>query len=165
LIQGYIGEKNTALKLKELGSEYRVMNNRNVSSRAAAVDIDHLIVGPNGIFHIETKNWHGSIRLTEQGIERSQREHHEDPSDRLTRQAFILKELLRSNKMEANVTGIINFADPHCELEGSSPLFITVRLDKLISAITKHSAEKPLNADEVYAIVKLLEAHSKPSSR
>jgi hypothetical protein len=141
------------------------MHGRNVRSRGTAEDIDHLIVGPNGVFHIETKNWHGSIRITEQGIERSQPEHHDDPTDQLTRQAFILKELLRANKLEASVTGIINFADPHCELEGSSPLFTTVRLDQLISAITRYSVEKPLSAEEARAIVKLLEEHSKPSLR
>jgi hypothetical protein len=141
------------------------MHGRNVRSRGTAEDIDHLIVGPNGVFHIETKNWHGSIRITEQGIERSQPEHHDDPTAQLSRQAFILKELLRANKLEASVTGIINFADPHCELEGSSPLFTTVRLEQLIPAITKYSVEKPLTSEEARAIVKLLEEHSKPSLR
>jgi hypothetical protein len=141
------------------------MHSINVRSRGSAEDIDHLIVGPNGIFHIETKNWHGSIRITEQGIERSQPEHHDDPTAQLNRQAFILKELLRANKLEASVAGMINFADPHCELEGSSPLFTMVRLDQLISAITKYSTEMPLSSEEVHTIVELIKKHSKPSLR
>jgi hypothetical protein len=142
-----------------------VMHGINVRSRGTAEDIDHVVIGPNGIFHIETKNWHGSIRITEQGIERSEPERHDDPTAQLTRQAFILKELLRANKLETSVTGIINFTDPHCELEGSSPLFTAVRLDQLISAITRFSVEKPLSYEEVFAISKLLKEHSKPSLR
>jgi hypothetical protein len=120
------------LQLKELGSDYRVLHGRSVRSRGAVEDIDHLIIGPNGIFHVETKNWHGSIRFTEDGIERSQPEHHEDPTARL---------------------------------EGSSPLFTTVRLDQLVSSITKHIADSPLSPDDVREVVKLLEEHSKPSVR
>jgi hypothetical protein len=153
------------LQLKELGSGYRVLNGRSVRSRGATEDIDHLIIGPNGIFHVETKNWHGSIRFTEDGIERSQPEHHEDPTARLERQAFILNELLRANKLEADVTGILNFADQRCELEGSSPLFTTVHLDQLVSIITKYIPDSPLSPEEVHAVVKLLEEHSKPSVR
>jgi hypothetical protein len=148
-----------------LGSDYRVLNGRNVRSRSASEDIDHLIIGPNGIFHIETKNWHGSIRFTEQGIERSEPEHHDDPNAQLARQAFILKELLRANKLEADVTGILNFADQNCELEGGSNLFATVRLEQLISTIIKHKTEKPLSSEQVHAIAKLLEEHSEPSAR
>jgi hypothetical protein len=153
------------LQLKELGSDYRVLHGRSVRSRGAVEDIDHLIIGPNGIFHVETKNWHGSIRFTEDGIERSQPEHHEDPTARLERQAFIIKELLRANKWAADVTGILNFADQRSELEGSSPLFTTVRLDQLVSSITKHIADSPLSPDDVREVVKLLEEHSKPSVR
>jgi hypothetical protein len=142
-----------------------VLNGRRVRSRGASEDIDHLIIGPNGIFHIETKNWHGSIRFTEQGIERSQPEHHDDPNAQLARQAFILKELLRANKWEADVTGIINFADQRCELEGSSKLFTTVRLEQLNSTIIKHKTEKPLSSEQIHTIVKLLEEHSEPSAR
>jgi hypothetical protein len=164
-VQGYIGEKNTAVILKELGSDYRVMHGRSIRSRGPSQDIDHLIVGPNGLFHIETKNWHGLIRFTDQGIERSQPEHHEDPTAQLTRHAFILKELFRAKKIEVDVTGILNFADPQCELEGSSPLFTTVRVDQLIATILKYKTEKPLSPDGVQTIVKLLEEHSEPSAR
>jgi len=164
-LQGYIGEKNTALQLKNLGSDYRVLHSRSVRSRGVAEDIDHLIIGPNGIFHIETKNWHGSIRFTEAGIERSLPEHHENPNEQLERQAFILKELLRANKLEADVTGILNFADSQCVLEGGSSLFTTVKLDQLVAAITKYKSVNKLSANETRAVVKLLEEHSKPCVR
>lgn len=164
-IQGYIGEKNTALQLKNLGSEYRVLNSRSIRSRGAAEDIDHLIIGPNGIFHIETKNWHGSVRFTETGIERSLPEHHENLNEQLERQAFILKELLRANKLEADVTGILNFADSHCDLKGSSSTFTTVKLDQLVAAITKYQPVKKLSNEEMHSVVKLIEENSKPCVR
>jgi hypothetical protein len=153
------------LQLKELGSDYRVLHGRSVRSRGAVEDIDHLLIGPNGIFHIETKNWHGSIRFTEAGIERSQPEHHEDPSAQLERQAFILKELLRANKLEADVTGILNFADSQCVLEGGSPIFTTVKVEQLAAAITNYKPTKSLSSDEIRALAQVLEEHSKPSVR
>ncbi|WP_227013996.1 nuclease-related domain-containing protein [Paenibacillus psychroresistens] len=160
-----MGEKNTAIKLKDLGSNYRVLHGKSVRSRGAAEDIDHVVVGPNGIFHIETKNWHGAIRFTEAGIERSQPEHHDDPNAQLERQAFIIKELLRANKLEADVTGILNFADPHCALEGGSSSFTTVKVDQLGTAILNYKSSKSLNSDEIRAIIKILDEHSKPSNR
>jgi hypothetical protein len=148
-----------------LGSEYRVLHSRTVRSRGASEDIDHLIIGPNGIFHIETKNWHGSVRFTETGIERSMPEHHEDLNEQLERQAFILKELLRANKMEADVTGILNFADSHCLLEGGSSIFTMVKLDQLVAAITKYKPLHKLSSEQLHGVVKLLEEHSKPCVR
>jgi membrane protein DedA with SNARE-associated domain len=160
-IQGYIGEKNTALQLKNVGSEYRVLHSKNIRSRGAVQEIDHLVIGPNGLFHIETKNWHGTIRFTEQGVERSLPEHHvDDPTEQLTRHEFILKELLRANKIEADVVGILNFSDSHSEIIGSSPLFVTVKIDQLLQTITQYKPVKSLSSDQVRAIVKLLESHS-----
>jgi membrane protein DedA with SNARE-associated domain len=163
--QGYIGEKNTALELKALSGEYRVLHGRTVRSRGTSQDIDHLVIGPNGLFHIETKNWHGSIRFTEKGIERSQPEHHDDPTAQLTRHEFVLKELLRAHKIEAEVVGILNFADPQSEIEGSSPVFMTVRLNQLVAAIKNYRTQKPLDGEEIRTLVKLIEANAKPSAR
>jgi hypothetical protein len=142
-----------------------VLHGKSVRSRGATEDIDHVVVGPNGIFHIETKNWHGSIRFTEAGIERSQPEHHDDPNAQLERQAFILNELLRANKLEADVTGILNFADSQCALEGGSSIYTTVKVDQLAAAITNYKSSRALSSDEIRTIVKILKEHSKPSVR
>jgi membrane protein DedA with SNARE-associated domain len=159
---GYVGEKHTAEKLQTLGSEYKVLNGRHVKARTGVQEIDHLIVGPNGIFHIETKNWEGRIRFTDKGAERGDG-HQEDPTALLYRHEYVLKELLRGNKLNADVVGILCFSNPHCELNGSAPAFVTVKLDGLVQAIQSHKSKHALSSEEVRTIVKLLQDHSTPS--
>ncbi|WP_409347300.1 nuclease-related domain-containing protein [Paenibacillus sp. MBLB4367] len=160
---GYVGEKHAAQRLEELGSEYKVLNGRHVKARTGAQEIDHLIVGPNGIFHIETKNWEGPVRFTDKGVERGKEGHHEDPTALLYRHEFVLKELLRGNKLNADIVGILCFSSPNCELSGSAPAFVAVKLDGLVQSIRSHQPKHPLSPDEVRTIAKLLQDHSTPS--
>ena len=108
---GHYGEKHTADVLNSISGDYSVLHSKFISSRGAAQEIDHLVVGPNGLFHIETKNWPGLIRFTEKGMEQTQPDHHhEEPTAALYRHEFILKELLRAHKIEADVVGLLNFS-------------------------------------------------------
>lgn len=158
-IQGHVGEKNTAHQLQSLGSEYKVLNSKHIRSRQSPQEIDHLVVGPNGLFHIETKNWSGKVRFIENGMELSIPEHHENPTVTLERQGFVLKELLRANKIEAEVIGILNFSNPQCIVVGTNPVFTTVNLEHLVQTIQSRKTELPLNSEDIYRIVKLLEEH------
>lgn len=162
---GYVGEKSVAHQLKFIGSEYKVFNGRHVRARTGAQEIDHLVVGPNGLFHIETKNWGGEIRFTAKGVERSKdgHHHHEDPTAQLYRHEAVLKELLRGNKLEADVVGLLCFANPQCTVVGESPAFATVKLDRLVHAIRTHKPKRMLGKDEVKRIANMIEAHSTPS--
>lgn len=68
LIYGAIGETNVITELKKLPKTYQVINdfrrnfyppiyNRAEDDRIYSIQIDHLVVGPTGIFIIETKYW------------------------------------------------------------------------------------------------------------
>ncbi|MEN6554500.1 MAG: nuclease-related domain-containing protein [Methanobacterium sp.] len=57
-IKGDIGEKITIRHLKKLPEEFIVFNDVNLPERYG--NIDHVVVGPTGIFVIETKNYKGS---------------------------------------------------------------------------------------------------------
>lgn len=67
-IYGAIGEEKTIGELAKLSEEYVVINdfrkrfqrpiyNRQEDDRIYSVQADHLVVGPTGLFVIETKNW------------------------------------------------------------------------------------------------------------
>ena len=58
-IKGDIGEKITARYLNKLPEEFLVFNDVNLPERYG--NIDHVVVGPTGIFVIETKNYKGSF--------------------------------------------------------------------------------------------------------
>jgi hypothetical protein len=65
---GALGERDVIQKLKDLPATYHVVNdyrnefgrpiyNRAEDDRIFSVQVDHIVVGPTGVFVIETKNW------------------------------------------------------------------------------------------------------------
>nr|WP_269432519.1 nuclease-related domain-containing protein [Paenibacillus sp. VKM B-2647] len=155
------GERSTAHQLRYLGSEYRVLHNRQVRAGGGSQQFDHIVVGPNGVFHIDSKHWSGEVRFTAQGVERSKEGSHQgDPTAQLYRHEHVLKELLRDGGVQADLVGVICFTHPHCELVGSSPAFLTVKVDRLLHAIKTHKPKKPLSAGQVAGIERLIKEHS-----
>lgn len=68
LYYGALGERDVIQKLGSLPAAYHVLNdyrnefgrpiyNRAEDDRIFSVQIDHIVVGPTGVFVIETKNW------------------------------------------------------------------------------------------------------------
>ena len=51
---GAAGESKVGKRLEKLPSEYKVFHDRKIPSSRA--NIDHIVVGPTGVFAIETKN-------------------------------------------------------------------------------------------------------------
>jgi hypothetical protein len=57
---GWQGEKQVAQLLNiTLSDDYFLLN--DLYLRNAGGDVDHIVVGPSGVFVIETKNWSGKI--------------------------------------------------------------------------------------------------------
>lgn len=68
LVSGAIGETNVINELKKLPSAYHIINDFNVAfsrpifnraenDRIYSAQVDHLVVGPTGVFIVETKCW------------------------------------------------------------------------------------------------------------
>ncbi len=68
LFYGAIGEERVARELSRLPDTYTVINDcrlefsppiydRNNNDRIYSIQIDHVVVGPTGLFLVETKNW------------------------------------------------------------------------------------------------------------
>jgi hypothetical protein len=55
------GEERTEKALARLGSDYTVFHDRRIPGSRA--NIDHIVVGPTGVFVIETKNVKGKVEL------------------------------------------------------------------------------------------------------
>lgn len=60
-LKGAKGEEWVAHELAFLGPEYAVFNGLRLSG--GAENFDHIIVGPVGVFVVETKNWKGSVEF------------------------------------------------------------------------------------------------------
>jgi hypothetical protein len=61
--KGTLGEHSVLAILESLSDRYFVLND----VRTANGNLDHIVVGPTGLFAIETKNWRGSVTVNEQG--------------------------------------------------------------------------------------------------
>ncbi|MFZ9971442.1 MAG: nuclease-related domain-containing protein, partial [Bacteroidia bacterium] len=68
LIAGCIGEQRVVRALEQLGPEYHVINdftksfskalyNKQTGEYIQSIQLDHVVVGPTGVFLIETKHW------------------------------------------------------------------------------------------------------------
>ncbi|HBI03951.1 MAG TPA: hypothetical protein DDY49_07990 [Paenibacillaceae bacterium] len=160
---GLIGEKSTEHHLKFLGDGYRVFHNLDVfTSSGQKQQLDHLIVGPKGVIHIDSKHYKGEIIFTDHGMERSTKSGGHDPSGQMMRHEQVMKKVLREHNFgHVQVTGIINFTHPHCTLIGSSPSFITVTVDRLLTAI--HELPDSLSREHVKKIVQIIKTNSKES--
>ncbi|PKM82662.1 MAG: hypothetical protein CVU89_03955 [Firmicutes bacterium HGW-Firmicutes-14] len=61
-VYGQPGEEKVSRILAEkLPDDYVVLNSPRIYYHGATIDIDHIVIGPNGVFVIETKNMQGLI--------------------------------------------------------------------------------------------------------
>lgn len=61
-VKGFLGELGVRLALKRLNKEqFYVLHNLTLSDGQKTSQIDHIIIGRNGIFVVETKNYQGWI--------------------------------------------------------------------------------------------------------
>jgi membrane protein DedA with SNARE-associated domain len=163
---GEKGEREAAHQLAFLGADYRVLHGRVVRAGNSVQEFDHIAVGPNGVFHIESKYWAGDVKFTASGVERSKEgAAAADPTAQLYRHEYVLKELLRKEKMKADINGILCFTHPESRISGRSPAFITVRTDRLLHAIKTYKPKSLLAKSQIDQIEKLLLANSKERDR
>ncbi|GII05732.1 nuclease-related domain-containing protein [Planobispora takensis] len=64
--QGAKGERKTARMLRPLRRRgYAVLHDRALPGSSA--NVDHLVIGPNGVFVVDSKNWNRNKRITTRG--------------------------------------------------------------------------------------------------
>ena len=121
---GIIGEQKVTKTLSlALSDEYSMLNDVMLKSMAYG-NIDHIVVGPTGIFVIETKNSKGKISYygdNWEGIGRRK-----PPSNQARINAMRIKKTLDSSKsLKSNafyVQGVVVFANNKAELIEKKPL-------------------------------------------
>lgn len=98
---GIKGETNVAHNLCFLdNSKYTVYNDINIHSEKLGMtqQIDHIVVGPNGVFCIETKHYFGSIIINRNSkwekVTKSSSEAVDNPTQQVIRHENILKSIL-----------------------------------------------------------------------
>ena len=104
--KGARGEEKVAGILKSLPSKYHVFNDFPVKRGY----VDHVVVGPAGVFAVETKFWQGEVTVEEGCILVNGRLPSRDPLAQTYREADEVRKVLAARGWDGNVTPVLAFA-------------------------------------------------------
>lgn len=165
--KGAEGEEKVFRYLREiLPSEYYILNDMKIPNMERA-NIDHIVIGPNGIFIIETKNYSGKVTIKDKKIHIRGKLYQKDIIKQVWHQTFSLRDFLKritgrsrlkiqpvvvfSNAYVANpgeVSGVqiipLSFLKKYL-LTKKSSIILTDDLNKRLFEILKRYANKPLS--------------------
>ncbi len=104
---GAAAEQVVAEALHRLPEEYHVFHDLDFNG----FNIDHVVVGPNGIFLIETKSQTGAVSAAGVTLRKSGWPFFKDPLSQCWRQAYALRDyLLQHNVQKAFITPVLCFS-------------------------------------------------------
>lgn len=166
---GSAGEKAVTEALMALPDTYVLINGVVVPPNRG--DIDHILIGPNGFFVIESKNYGGRISCigdlwkktkiiggTLKNLEIG------SPSNQVKRNAKVLKDFILANQEEVFggkaphiwVVGLLVFTNPEVELELIDPTVDVVELDNLVGVISSTKSEFSLSSVQVESAARVI---------
>lgn len=170
---GLIGEKYTKEIFKRLPNSYTVIPDLTVSSRGKSSQLDHVVIGPNGIFIIETKNLNGRIEghydnqeVTQNKIGRGGEKYTRNfynPIKQVTTHVYRLKDYLKSNNLSVWVNGCVYFSHHDAEVFLNSrdiPVFSYQKNgpNNLVNYILRYKSNQKITSSVHKKIVKLLKS-------
>lgn len=163
--RGYEGEKNVAKILSStLGNEYSLIN--DVTLGDGYGNIDHIVLGPNGVFVIETKNYAGKIacdgdKWSSQRNGKFNRLLHYDfgsPSKQAKRNATTVKQVIMHLAIFKSkniwVNGVLVFANKNVQLQIRNPTVPVLRSTQLASFILESEGNYVFSPFELDVLAK-----------
>ena len=139
--QGMKGEKRVRQFLESrLNDSYYLINDvEYVNDRGSKENIDHIVLGPNGIFAIETKDYRGKITC-KRGYWAVPFPFGRSPSSQAKGNAYWVKQAIDASRVLGNlkvwVDPIVVFSNPDVELETVDSDVEVVKLENLADSIT-----------------------------
>jgi hypothetical protein len=155
---GWAGEKQvTKLLSSKLSDEYLLLN--GLYLRSGEGDIDHVVLGPNGVFVLETKNWSGVITCNGDEWQRAGKHSFKtSPSLQVKRNAAKIKRILDSSpslrSLGVGVEGIVVFTNNHATLHLNNPTVLILKLPQLPNHITAQKSSGGYSQRQLEAIGK-----------
>lgn len=116
-LKGARGEESVARALSFLPAAYRVFHGLpSADRRLGGSDYDHVVVGPTGIFLIETKSWNGRISVRDGRVLYDGKEPDRAPLEQVKAAAGALrKELREQAHQDLDVHPILCFAQGYVQ--------------------------------------------------
>lgn len=151
---GASGEKDIARFLEQLPNTYTVINDLEFADSYG--NIDHLVVGPTGIFAIDVKNWRGTVSADGKGELLHNGRPTEKPNVKnFTRRIMDLKERIHAlTKLDRYIQCVFVF--PHTQIEakwGTTSAVHCINADQIEGYITKGQGGRPLFSDDISRIL------------
>ncbi len=118
-LKGARGEESVARTLAFLPADYRIYHGLAPQRRGVlmdARDYDHIVVGPSGVFVVETKNWSGWITIQNGRILYDGEEPDRPPLDQVRKAASELQRRLKEESdLDVDVQPVLCFASGNLE--------------------------------------------------
>ncbi len=147
--KGAAGEKSVAHTLSKLPDEFRVLNDVQTPTG----NLDHVVVGPTGVFVVETKNWRGIVGADGKG--------ELTWNGKALKTAYVKKFVGRvtgtRERVEVLAPGVVSFFRALMVFTsawvdakfGTTGRAYCIRDDRLVKHIVDNKPEKRLSAQEV----------------
>ena len=104
--KGARGEERVSGILKSLPASYHVFNDFNTGR----VHVDHVVVGPGGVFAVETKFWKGKVTIEDGHVLLDGQLPDRSPVSQVLREAALVKDTLCRAGWPGPVTPVLTFA-------------------------------------------------------
>jgi hypothetical protein len=156
---GWEGEKQVYKLLNsKLSDDYYLINELKIGKGG---DLDHVVLGPNGVFVIETKNWSGKISCQKDEWQRQDRhKFNNSPSRQVKNNTNKIRRLLEAQSSLRNhgvwIEGIVVFTNPNIELQLNKPTVTILRLPELPDYITNYKNFNPYTTRQLELIIKVI---------
>jgi hypothetical protein len=155
---GLTGEKEVAKLLNHtLNDDYYLLN--DLYLRDGGGDIDHIVLGPKGVFVLETKNWNGNVSCNGDEWQRSGKKNFSgSPSRQVKRNVAKIQQIIGGNPnlraLGIWVEGIVVLTNSHATLRVSNPTVTILKLPQLPNHLTTHGNSRSLTREQLEALGK-----------
>jgi Nuclease-related domain len=121
--------------------------------------IDHIVLGPNGVFVLETKNWSGNIACNGDEWQRAGKDNFSgSPSRQVKRNAAKIQQLIgdSSNLRQLGVwvEGVVVFTNEHISIKINNPTVTILRIPQLPNHIVTYKCSSNFSREQLEAFGK-----------
>jgi len=155
---GWVGEKQVdKLLSSSLNDDYLLLNGLHL--RTGGGDIDHIILGPTGVYVLETKNWSGVITCRGDEWERADKpDFTGSPSLQVKRNAARIERIIDASPplraLGISVEAIVVFTNKRAGLHLNNPTVLILRLPQLAHHIIASIGSDGYSQERLEAIAK-----------
>jgi hypothetical protein len=156
-LKGAKGEELVARELGFLSDEYTVFHDITIRlprTAGGSANLDHIVVGPNGVFAIETKNWSDSVTISNGELLYAGQKPTRPPLEQVKTAANALREFLRlETNLDLSIRPVLCFASDSLATgeQGSVGVLICDTEHLLNTILTEQEYNIPLQQQQAVA--------------